>query len=249
MRWSLWGLWLAVLITGCGQRPDSKIIEGHWVAEAFRVESVSLPIGPELHITQNQLWLGTSTAPVKLRGIIADGKEVTLKTEVGLNIIFSFENKDRMYFSIPFVGERIYYKRDTMYAAVSASAAPRVAEPVQVAEPQSPMPVNVQTSPPLTPTAMPLSSEPPASVTSTPTAAVVTQDMNTQIHVSSASETQYELALQAMRDGDNDAALRSLSTALASGFSDWQRIDEEPLFAALASDVRFQVLRSRWKNG
>ena len=97
MRWSLWGLWLAVLITGCGQRPDSKIIEGHWVAEAFRVESVSLPIGPDLYITQNQLGLGTGTAPVKLRGIIAEGKEVALQTEVGLNIMFTFENKDGVW--------------------------------------------------------------------------------------------------------------------------------------------------------
>lgn len=243
MRWSLWVLSLTILVTGCEKHPDPKNIEGHWVAEEFRVESVSLPIGPELHITQNQLWLGTSTAPMKLRGIIADGKDVTLKTELGLNIIFSFENKDRMYFSIPFVGERIYYKRDTMYAAVSASATPREAKPKQ-----SPMAVNVQTSPPHTPTAIPLSSVSPAPVTSNPTAAVITQDINTQIHVSSASETQYELALQAMRDGNNDAALRSLSTALASGFSDWQRIDEEPLLAALANDVRFQVLRSRWKK-
>lgn len=243
MRWSLWVLSLTILVTGCEKHPDPKNIEGHWVAEEFRVESVSLPIGPELHITQNQLWLGTSTAPMKLKGIIADGKDVTLKTELGLNIIFSFENKDRMYFSIPFVGERIYYKRDTMYAAVSASATPREAK-----SKQSPMAVSVQTSPPLTPTAMPLSSVSPAPVTSNPTAAVITQDMNTQIHVSSASETQYELALQAMRDGNNDAALRSLSTALASGFSDWQRIDEEPLLAALANDVRFQVLRSRWKK-
>ena len=253
MRWSLWVLWLAVLITGCGQRPDSKIIEGHWVAEAFRVESVSLPIGPDLYITQNQLGLGTGTAPVKLRGIIAEGKEVALQTEVGLNIMFTFENKDRMYFSIPFVGDRIYYNRDTMYAAVSGSAKPRVAEPVQVAVPQSATPANVQLSPPPTPTdmattAMPLSSAPPASVAPTPTDAVVKQDMNTQVPVP-ASETQYERALQAMRDGNKDAALRNLSAALAGGFSDWQRIDAEPLFAVLASDVRFQVLRSRWKKG
>lgn len=51
-----------------------------------------------------------------------------------------------------------------------------------------------------------------------------------------------------MRQDDKDAALRNLSAALAGGFSDWQRIDAEPLFAVLASDVRFQVLRSRWKK-
>ena len=95
MRWGLWVLSLTILVTGCEKHPDPKNIEGHWVAEEFRVESVSLPIGPELHITQNQLWLGTSTAPMKLRGIIADGKDVTLKTELGLNIIFSFENLGR----------------------------------------------------------------------------------------------------------------------------------------------------------
>lgn len=253
MRWSPWGLWLAILVTGCGQRPDPKMIEGHWVAESFRVESVSLPIGPDLYITQNQLGLGAGTAPVKLTGISAEGKEVTLKTEVGLNIIFTVENKDRMYFSIPFVDDRIYYNRDAMYAAVSGSTTSRVVNPAQVAVPQSATPANVQASPPPTPTdmgttAVPSLSAPPALVVPAPTDTVVKQDMDTQAPVPQ-SETQYEHALQAMRQGDKDAALRNLSAALAAGFSDWQRIDEEPLFVALADDVRFQVLRSRWKKG
>lgn len=253
MRWSLWGLWFATLVvTGCGQRPDPKIIEGHWVAEAFRVESVSLPIGPDLYITQNQLGLGTDTAPVKLTGISAEGKEVTLKTEVGLSIMFTFENKDRMYFSIPFVDDRVYYNRDTMYTAVSGSTTSRVVKPAQVAVPQSATPANVQVSPPPTPTdivttAVPSLSAPPASVAA-PTDTVVKQDMDTQAPVPE-SEAQYEHALQAMRQGDKDVALRNLSAALVAGFSDWQRIDEEPLFVALADDVRFQVLRSRWKKG
>ncbi len=242
MRLALCILWLAMLLTGCGQRPDPKMIEGHWVAEKFKFESISLPIGPDLYITQSQLGLGTGTEVVKLTGITAEGKEITLQTDVGLNITFSFESDDRMYFSIPFVGDRIYYKRNKMYAAVPTSAAPRVVEPVQVAMPQSTMPANVQASQPLTQTPMPLSS-----VAASPTDAV-SQDNDNQVPVSS-SETQYERALQAMRNGDNDSALRNLSAALAGGFSDWERIDAEPLFTALASDIRFQVLRSRWKKG
>lgn len=42
MRWSLWVLSLTILVTGCEKHPDPKNIEGHWVAEEFRVESVSL---------------------------------------------------------------------------------------------------------------------------------------------------------------------------------------------------------------
>lgn len=252
MRWSLWLLWIALMVTGCGQRPDPKIIEGHWVAEAFRVESVSLPIGPDLYITQNQLGLGTGTAPMKLRGISAKGEEVTLQTEIGLNIMFTFESKDRMYFSIPFVADRIYYNRDPMYVAVSGSTALDEVKPVRVAEPQYARAVNMQVTPPppanSDTTEEPVLSSPPGSIATVSTQAVVRQSVDVPNPVPS-SETQYERALEAMRQGDKDAALRSLSAALAVGFLDWQRIDEEPLFAPLVNDVRFQVLRSRWKKG
>lgn len=245
MRRAQWALWIALLMTvGCGQRPDPRVIEGHWEAEAFRIESISLPIGPNLYITQNQLGLGSGIEPVKLQSITAEGDTITLQTAVGINIIFTFESKDRMYFSIPFVGHRIYYKRDSMYKAVPASAAYRVDEPPKRTNAKvSKLPV-----PAVAMSAMPLSSEPPASVAPAPADAFVKQDMDIQVLVP-GSETQYELALQAMRQGDKDAALRNLSAAFAGGFSDWQRIDAEPLFAALASDVRFQVLRSRWKKG
>lgn len=48
-------LTLLVGLAGCTERPSAKIIEGHWVAEKFRVRGSGLPIGPNLHITQDQL--------------------------------------------------------------------------------------------------------------------------------------------------------------------------------------------------
>lgn len=41
---------------------------------------------------------------MKLRGSAAEGKEVTLQTEIGLDFVFAFESHDRMYFAIPFTG-------------------------------------------------------------------------------------------------------------------------------------------------
>ncbi|MBH2019342.1 MAG: hypothetical protein I8H91_07225, partial [Burkholderiales bacterium] len=63
-----------------------------------------------------------------------------------------------------------------------------------------------------------------------------------------ASETQYQKALTALRQGDEDASLRFLSVALANGFADWQRLEQEPFFDTLHDDMRFQVLQSRWKK-
>lgn len=246
MRRALWVLWLAflVMMTGCGQSPDPRVIEGHWVAEAFRFESIGLPIGPDLYITQNQLVLGSGKEPVILQSITAEGDSITLLTAVGIDIIFTFESKDRMYFSIPLVGHRIYYNRDPINTAPPASAAYRVVEPPQSTNVQAP----TFPSPAAAMAAMPLPSATPASVAPISTDVVVKQVMDKQALVP-ALEAQYELALQAMRQGDTDAALRSLSAAFADGFSDWQRIETEPLFTELASDVRFQALRSRWKKG
>jgi hypothetical protein len=254
---------LAMTLAGCAERPDPTLIEGHWVAEKFRVQGFGLPIGPDLHIAPGQLELGGDVAPVKLRGISAEGKEVTLQTEIGLDIVFAFETKDRMYFSIPIIGDRIYYQRDRRVAAAPAASTPSAVGPARSAAPSPgsalPAEATIASAPPRVP-----ANERPrpdltatAAVTPAPTALPASLSLPTGPSAKPApdpqtlqpiSETRYKQALQAMTEGDQDAALRSLSAALAAGFSDWQRIDAEPLFARLTGDVRFQVLHSRWKK-
>ncbi|MBH2010185.1 MAG: hypothetical protein I8H71_10840, partial [Xanthomonadaceae bacterium] len=112
---------LLLAVTACGQRADPKIIEGHWVAENFRIQGIQLPIGPDLFISKDSIGLGSGLKPVQLSGIGADGSKVTLKTEFGFDVVFVFENKDRMYFTVPFSGNRIYYQRasDIMTTVIS----------------------------------------------------------------------------------------------------------------------------------
>lgn len=236
---------LLLAVTACSQRPDPRIIEGHWVAENFRIQSIKLPIGPDLFISKDSIGLGSGMAPVQLTGIGADGSEVTLKTEFGVDVVFAFENKDRMYFTVPFIGDRIYYQRgvDTATTVVSPVTTKQAASQTSATAP-------VQASPMRSGT--PAAINAPMPVAPLRQEAVVSKqeflDQAPNVQERPAYETQYQDALAALRQGDEDASLRSLSAALANGFADWQRIEQEPLFVRLHDDMRFQVLQSRWKK-
>ncbi|MFZ3142134.1 hypothetical protein [Polaromonas sp.] len=236
---------LLLAVTACDQRADPKIIEGHWVAENFRIQSIQLPIGPDLFISKDSIGLGSGLEPVQLSGIGADGSEVTLKTEFGFDVVFVFENKDRMYFTVPFSNNRIYYQRasDIMTTVISrattSQASIQASATAQVQALSMPSGVLVAAAA-LAPTSPSLHE-----------AVVSKQDISNQdpdLQQQPASETQYQQALTALRQGDEDASLRFLSVALANGFADWQRLEQEPLFDTLHDDMRFQVLQSRWKK-
>lgn len=240
MRRLAQALLLLLAVTACGQRTDPQTIEGHWVAENFRFQSIQLPIGPDLFISKNSLGLGAGLEAVQLSGIEADGSEVTLKTKFGFDLVFNFENKNKMYFTVPFIGDRIYYKRtdDTQTAALRP-AIPAPAEKTAPSPPPSPAPrtAAAERAPAegsLHGAAVPLQQTPSAQAP--------------HLQQQPAPEIHYQQALASLRQGDADASLRSLSAALSSGFADWPRIEQEQLFEQLQGDMRFQVLQARWKK-
>ncbi|WP_213959442.1 hypothetical protein [Variovorax sp. dw_954] len=236
---------------GCGQRPDPGMIEGHWVAEKFRMYGIGVPIGPDLTVSRNRIAFGGSMEPLKLNSIAADGDAVTLETEIGFDIVFAFEGKDRMYFSLPITGDRIYYRRssatETSVAGATAEKGPiqaSVAQPASapvIAKPYLPIPPGEAVAKAIARAPAPAASLP--RMGSPPRA-----DAEPARQGSQSPELQYGQAVDAMQRGDADRSLRYLSAALANGFDDWQRIDREPRFNQLNDDVRFQVLRSRWKK-
>ncbi len=239
---------LLLAVTACGQRTDPNTIEGHWVADNFRIQGIKLPIGPDLFISKDSLGFGTSLTSVQLNGIGANGSEVTLKTQYGLDIVFAFENNDRMYFTVPFSGDRIYYQRadETKTAAVSLATAITSQGSIQASAA-----TQVQASTERFTSTVAVPALAPAAP-SRQAAVVPKQESYNQgpdLHQQPAFETQYQQALAALRQGDEDASLRSLSAALSNGFTDWRRIEQESLFGRLRNDIRFQVLQSRWKNG
>ena len=231
MRALVLALGAALLLAGCGQKIDPKKIEGRWLAENYRFQGLKLPISPDLQISEKQLALGMGLEPLPLKGLEADGKEVTLLTEFGIDLVVSFENDDRIYFTVPVLGERIYYQRAKSVATASAPpSSAAVAAPAvnAAARAQAPAPAAAPSSAPQPATLSAAAPQPPAASRS-------------------EAEQQYLQSLAAVRRGDKDEALRALSTAFAQGFRDWSRIRQEPAFDALRQDVRYQVMESRWK--
>ena len=227
---------LVVLVaTACDQRTDPQIIEGHWIAENFRIQSIQLPIRPDLFISKSSLGLGLGLEPVQLSGIEADGSEVTLKTKFGFDVVFHVENKNKMYFTVPFIGDRIYYKRaeEPKTAAVSAPIPVKAEQAVKFSEPLTAAVVHAPSEHSLQ----------GAQVT-TPASAIQSRSLQ---HPPLA-ETDYQQAVVFLRQGNADASLRSLSNAFVNGFADWHRVELEPLFDQLQGDMRFQVLQARWKK-
>ena len=195
---------LLLALVACGQS-EPRNIEGYWVAENFRLQGLKLPIGPNLHITPHSMDFGAGLATVPLVGIESHKNEITLKTEIGVDIVFAFESKDRIFFEVPLVGYRIYYQRGNapVVAAVAAVATPAV-----------------QSAPKPAP----------------------------QVVEKSLAQVEYQAALEALRHGQDDAALRSLALAFQAGFVDWARLDQEPLFERFQGDVRYQVIQQRWRK-
>ena len=234
MRRLLLILFAVLFLQGCNQRVDPQKIQGRWLAENFRFQGIKLPISPDLQISEAQLALGMGMDPVPLTGIESDGSEVTLQTAFGIDLVFSFESDDRIYFTVPLLGERIYYRRaKPLASAVSPPVTTEVAS-VAVVNASAERTVNLSTAP----------AAPAMPVTAAVSPAIATTGA---LAPSSEGEEQYQQSLAALRRGDKDAALRSLSLALNSGFADWHRIQQEAALGVLRGDIRYQVMESRWK--
>lgn len=94
-------------LAGCSKNHQADIL-GHWQAESYKLQSLNLPIGPDLVINQQELKALDTAVPI--RSIAGSGDEVVLGIAPGVGLSFYFENRDRMYFDVPFAG-KIYYDR------------------------------------------------------------------------------------------------------------------------------------------
>jgi len=93
-------------------RPDPQTLLGRWRAESFDLHGLKVPLGPILDVRQDALVVSGESFPIERFEV--DGKEVTAWLSSGIGLSFIFENPNRVYFSIPLLGYRIYYNRMPM---------------------------------------------------------------------------------------------------------------------------------------
>jgi hypothetical protein len=199
-------------------REDGSRILGHWRAERFAVMSLKLPVGPELHITRDRLASADNALALPISAITQDDDEVTLETAGAIGLSFHFVEPDRMYVELPFVG-KIYYRR-------VADTPPEAVAQGSAPAAQASVPAPAAPAAPVRPVAETAPAAPAAA----------------------PGEQYYHQALASAREGDDDGALRHLHRAFGAGFSGAGRVAVSPEFAHLRTDVRFQVLLSRY-NG
>ncbi len=205
--------WLLVLVllSACGQG-DSQRILGHWRAEQFQVQGLSVPMGPEFVVSRNELRSPGGEVSIPLSSISAKGDTVTLNVMLGLGLNFRFESSDRISFEIPLLdGQRLYYRRVVATPSPDSPTGDRPAAP-QDAKPE------------------------PATTAS--------QSVE---RPGSAGMIDYNQAVLHMRQGDADAAVRSLRDAFAQGFRDFQRLEASQDLAPLKTDPRYQALVTRYR--
>lgn len=225
-------LTILLALAACGKGLDSRVVEGHWVAENFRLYGLKLPIGPDLQIDAKSLRLSTDLEPIPLTAVEVDGNEVTLQTSLGVGLVFNFENENRMYFSMPILGDRIYYQRQLTPPVAQSDVQQRSSTKHRLnqadAPPQTPRAPNHAE-----PTSLPLTASLPPSSFLTP---------------HPAKFTNFTRALDLVQQGRTDEAIRALSSALENTETQWKDIEAEPAFALLIQDPRLEVLKLRWQS-
>jgi hypothetical protein len=236
---SFLGLALATLLNACS-KPDGSRILGHWRADRMSLQGLSVPIGPELLISRSLLRSPDGAIEIPISMIKEAGDVVTLDIPLGLGLAFQFESRDRMSFEVPLVGHKIYYQRvvDAASAPVSQTAGP---QPVPVAQ---------------RPTGEPPSRESTAAVVgmnqnpakaSIPSVQTLAQPVLTGQAQVVDPMSYYHQSILHMRQGDPDAAVRSLRDAFEHGFRDFKRLDASQDLAPLKTDPRYNALVARYQ--
>jgi hypothetical protein len=207
---------LALAMQGCAREDGSRIL-GHWRAERVAFMALKLPLGPELHITRDRLASADGELALAITAITQEDDEVTLDTQANIGLTFHFVEPDRMYVELPLL-DKIYYRR--IVDNTPKPVAQRVAAPGRPAS----VPASTVPAAPARPVAEPA----PAS------------------SAAGLGEQYYDQALVSARQGDDDSALHQLHRAFGAGFTGAERVAATPEFAHLRTDVRFQVLLSRY---
>lgn len=229
---------ILLALAACGKSFESRIVEGHWVAENFRFYGLKLPIGPDLQIDAKSLRLSTDLEPIPLTAVEVDGNEVTLQTSLGVGLVFNFENENRMYFTIPILGDRIYYQRQLTPSVRQRDA--QQASPTK----RQPSHAEVATSN-QTPRAL---SRPEPKLHTEHAASRATSPYLPASPATQPQPTYFTHALDLVQKNRVDEAIRALSAALQNTEIQWQEIEAEPAFSQLIKDPRLEVLRQRWQS-
>lgn len=104
------------LLAACS-KPDPSIAFGRWRAEPFALDSLKLPISPNLEVTPTDLILqapdGQPLQRLPLAGIRAERDliELELRDAMGVSLEFKVESRDRLRFRVPLVGFDVIYNR------------------------------------------------------------------------------------------------------------------------------------------
>ncbi|HRF11923.1 MAG TPA: hypothetical protein PLR37_07295 [Candidatus Accumulibacter phosphatis] len=257
----------AIALASCSEEVgDGAKIQGHWRAERFKLQSLNLPIGPELVFTAHELHVLGADVQVPIFSFSEKGNEVVVEVPVGpagVGLSFYFEGQDRMYFDVP-LGGKIYYQRlsDTRQIATPGHAQEAKAATVIASATKAfaaDFQVEREPTPPRQTVGIPISTAAPD---------LVPLDLVRQAQVkmdgNNLSEAEalllqakaldgehpmvdYHLAILRTRQADGDAGIRHLNDAFRHGFRAFTLLDANPDFVVLKSDVRYEALISRYK--
>jgi hypothetical protein len=217
----------AGLLMACS-KPDGNRILGHWRAERFVAQGISVPMGPEFEVTPNAVRSPGGDIEIPISAITAKGNDVTLEGPMSLGLAFHFEDANRISLDLPFVG-KLYYRRVAQAAQVAAAPT----NPIVPAQRQSvPVASDPLPSRPPAPPTVAVAPKVPASAAATPTP---------------DGMDDYRRAVVAMRQGDPDGAVRSLHASFQHGFRQFDLIDRSTELGALKSDPRYQALMARYR--
>lgn len=231
---------VVALTAGCSKEDDFSIL-GHWRAERVQVDSLQLPVGPDIEIKEHEVSNTDTGTSITLEGIESKGDEVVLDMPFGVGLSLYFDGPDLMYANMPLVG-KIYYRRvrdDTVAAAPVPSASSVSSAPS--APPASAVPVATPTKDRLL---MQQAEQAMRDGSGERAEALLVQAL---AYPSAHPAVDYDLAVLAARSADPDGAIDHLNEAFKRGFRQFSELDSSPDFDALHSDVRFQALVSRYR--
>lgn len=250
----------ALGLAGCSKQDGSSIF-GHWRAERYKVQSLNIPIGPEIVFKEHELHLVEPDIHIPISSISAKGEEVVVDIPAGLGLSFYFEGPDRMYFDVP-MGGKIYYQRvkDTQQMAIAGPAPePRPATAIDPArklghadsQPErdaTPSPPNLVAASSAVPSFAKMELVRQAEVKMDHDLAEA-QALLLQARSIEGEHplVDYNLAVLRMRQADGEAAIKHLNDAFRHGFRAFSLLDANPDLEPLKSDVRYEALVARYR--
>jgi hypothetical protein len=234
-------------LCACSRQADLSLV-GHWQAERLSVYSAKLPVGPDIVVQEDRISNPETGVDLPIKGIERKGDEATVDFDYGIGVTFYFDSPNRLHIDVPLIG-KVFYRRisDSQLAATairpSAAAAASASSLAQSASPAA----NTATV-----RAVSQMEEVPASAVQQEPSEIYSGRVSTVTQPAredqvTGSDSDYQMALNAARAGQQDQALDFLNVAFRDGFRDFGRLDAAPELDTLKADVRYQALVNRYR--